>query len=197
MTVGPRYTAELSAFTQANSVRLLCSANHQGAPPMPPYAICSNVDCRFLFDTHEDEEGRRFQLWPMRCSKCDASMLGACQRCWASIPRVPTAESPRCRYCGADILKQLPRLPRESTCAGENDSMDDKRAQKADPVQRALNFEIGARSATLVKLESKADSKTRATPSVVQPPRPSLPRGDRHRAGTSLRQVRPPLPPAS
>lgn len=73
---------------------------------MPPFAICSNKLCVYIFDMLENTESG-FKIPPQPCPECMSRVILYCLSCHAPILEKPSQQDPRCAGCDAP-LKQDP-----------------------------------------------------------------------------------------
>lgn len=69
---------------------------------MPPYAICSDPNCPFVFDMQEEKEGNT-RVPPATCPKCVSLVVFHCPLCHLAIFHEPPEQDPRCEFCRARL----------------------------------------------------------------------------------------------
>jgi hypothetical protein len=70
---------------------------------MPPFAVCSNSHCHYLFDLEEDTTEGPTLLPPEFCPHCEGRVLCYCRRCSRPILCVNGSRDVTCVSCGADV----------------------------------------------------------------------------------------------
>jgi hypothetical protein len=71
---------------------------------MPPFAVCLNTKCTFLFDMQESRE-KRFRVPPHPCPICSARVVLYCLNCRFPLLQKPAAESARCEHCSLPLKR--------------------------------------------------------------------------------------------
>ncbi len=69
---------------------------------MPPFAICSNERCSYLFDFRGELEGTT-RLPPEFCPNCTGRVLYFCRRCSHPIAYFNGKKTAQCIFCRADV----------------------------------------------------------------------------------------------
>lgn len=79
---------------------------------MPPFAICLNPKCTFLFDMQESRE-KRFRVPPHPCPLCSSRVILYCLHCRFPLLKRPEMESAKCEHCQMP-LRRDPTPPHPS-----------------------------------------------------------------------------------
>ncbi len=105
---------------------------------MAPYALCTGVECGFVFDYAESdsEESKPSRVPPALCPQCGADLLTHCLGCFSSIGRIPPSPGSLCEDCGEKLFAaDAERKPQRSEGLGHSPGFTVARLS-ADPARK-------------------------------------------------------------
>lgn len=91
---------------------------------MPPYAICANEQCPYLFDFKDEEDNDNTPLPPERCPQCKHRTIFYCSTCSWPLYSQKDAQRGLCFNCRVDLRTAHFRLPKEPSAVPEGRILD-------------------------------------------------------------------------